>query len=139
MGFPHYCAAPTCSEKITEGKYCEKHSPVSPAAQHRKRCDAVRGDDPVRKWYSTARWARFRDAILRFNPICSRLEDGKQCLEPAAVIHHLASPRVRPDLFVTPDNVRAVCAGHHHGAEGEPGGPADWDKLYVQTNWRILV
>src|SRR5712692_2110855 len=139
MGFPHYCAEPSCSEKITEGRYCPKHVKESPAALNRKKYDEVRADDPVRKWYSTARWSRFRDTILRLNPMCSRIEHGEQCTQPATVVHHLQSPRTNPELFLTPANVRAVCAGHHHGAEGEPGGPADWDKLYVKTRFEVRL
>jgi hypothetical protein len=138
MPFPHYCAEPTCTTKIAEGRYCPNHVKESPAALNRKRYDAVRSDDPVRKWYSTARWARFRDAILRFNPMCMRrLPDGSTCRYPSSVVHHLRDPR-QGGAFTDAANVVAVCPEHHHGAQGEPGSPTDWEKVYaLPTRWEV--
>jgi len=140
-GFPHYCNEPTCQEKITEGAYCLKHEKESPAAVNRKRYDKHRSEnDPIRRWYHTARWTKFRDAILRFNPLCQRrLPDGTTCRYPSRVVHHLHDPR-QGGAFTDAANVVAVCPEHHHGAQGEPGGPADWEKVYVlPTRWEVRL
>lgn len=92
------------------------------AAARRAETDRFRKkNDPERKRYQTAAWHRFRFHILNRNPICQKLIHGRQCREPAMVVHHLLSPRQRPDLFLEPHNVLALCANCHPG--GEEGTP----------------
>jgi len=78
-------------------------------------------NDPCARLYRTTAWFRFRWFVLNRNPICQRIVKGEQCRESATVVHHLLSPRQRPDLFLDPANVLCLCAGCHPG--GEEGTP----------------
>jgi hypothetical protein len=61
---------------------------------------------------------------LARNSICQKIQrDGQQCRNGASIVHHLISPRARPDLFLDVHNVVALCAACHPG--GECGTP-DW-------------
>jgi hypothetical protein len=75
--------------------------------------------DAVSQRYNTTLWRRFRMILIRQNPICTRiLKDGAQCTRPSKVGHHLWSPRKRPDLFVDPKNVIAICELCHGPEDG---------------------
>jgi 5-methylcytosine-specific restriction enzyme A len=90
--------------------------------QRRAETDRFRKkNDPCRKMYNTSAWFRFRWFVLNRNPICQRIVKGVQCRDAATVVHHLLSPRQRPDLFLEPTNVLCLCAGCHPG--GEEGTP----------------
>jgi hypothetical protein len=103
--------------------------------------DRTRKDDPIRQMYTLARfgWRKFRDHVVRCNPICQRNDIrnpltfvNEQCHNPSMMVHHLISPRVRKDLFTTPSNVVALCDGCHAKTEGEVDGKRDPEK-YVAT------
>jgi hypothetical protein len=130
------CAEPNCVKLPPMGKrYCEQH------ASDNSRMQAERfrkTEDDIWKMYNGSRWERFRQAILGQNPICQRLVDGQQCRHVARVVHHVISPRVRPDLFVEPQNVKCVCFFHHSPNEGEPDpSPEALAKIYTPTVWRF--
>lgn len=78
-------------------------------------------NDPINRLYWLSAWKRFCRMVLNRNPICQRIIKGEQCREAARVIHHLISPRHRPDLFLEPTNVLALCFNCHPG--GEEGTP----------------
>ncbi len=80
-------------------------------------------NDPVNRLYWLASWFRFKLHCLNRNPICQRIIRGEQCHNPAWVVHHLISPRERPDLFLDATNVVCLCANCHPG--GEEGTP-EW-------------
>jgi hypothetical protein len=82
-----------------------------------------RANDPVRKMYDKAYWRRFERFVLARNQICQKIENGVQCICGASIVHHLISPRARPDLFLDVRNVVALCERHHPG--GEAGTP-EW-------------
>jgi hypothetical protein len=80
-----------------------------------------RRNDEVRKMYAQARWPKSQHHFLNSNPMCQRLQpDGSPCRNGATLVHHLISPRQRPDLFVDPHNVVALCANCHPTSEGTP-------------------
>src|ERR1019366_10418928 len=91
----------------TAAKHCEKHMQKNASS-----------DDAVDKKYHTAAWTHFRAALLVRNPQCQRLDHGEECRNAGKILHHLISPRVRADLFLTPSNVVALCADHHPSDDG---------------------
>jgi hypothetical protein len=100
-----------------EGDYCAAHKIENAKTAY----DRQRADDPTRKMYQSARWRKFRLAMLTRNPMCQRLERGEACRSAATVIHHLTSPESKPALFLVPSNVVCVCALHHPaGVKGTP-------------------
>jgi hypothetical protein len=120
------CAGPNCPVLMSSGqRFCPKH-----AAKTKERINEGRRSDEVRKLYKRTFWIEFREWFLRKHPVCQRVIDGKRCLQPATVVHHMLSPRDRPDLFLDEDNCRAVCAPHHPTGQG--AGP---DEVYAVDNW----
>jgi hypothetical protein len=121
-----YGGATTCDE-------CKKKTAQSTADR--------RDDDATRKRYNSAAWRRFRAAILAHNVICQAYVEhpttqlAEQCHAPATEIHHLKSPRTRPDKMFTVSNVVVLCKAHHHKGQGEPDGERD-PKKYVPTRFR---
>lgn len=81
--------------------------------------------DPIYKLYSTAAWQRFRLWRLADNPLCQRIVKGERCHFGATTVHHLFSPRERPDLFYDAHNTVCLCANCHQG--GLAGTP-EWRK-----------
>src|SRR5579864_3161814 len=103
---PRVCRARTCGQPSVRGSvFCEKHSKEPPESQR------VRGETDL--MYGTVRWFRFRSWLLPQNPMCQKLTKGQPCRNPAHVVHHLISPRVRPDLFIDPANVVCLCDHCH--------------------------
>src|SRR2546423_12174942 len=78
-----------------------------------------RDRDSMRPLYKTARWVKFAALVKNCNPQCQRTVNGQQCTQPSKVVHHLVSPRVRPELFLDWQYVVAICAEHHETSEGE--------------------
>ena len=108
---PQVCRA--CKQPAVRGTfYCAKHTEAPPPSQ--------RVRDAVDKMYDTARWATFRAWMLMQNPICQRIVKGEQCHNPSSVVHHLISPRQRPDLFTDPRAVTCLCPTCHDASEGTP-------------------
>ena len=62
--------------------------------------------------------------------MCQRVINGERCHDFATVVHHVLSPRDRPDLFIDESNCRAVCVPHHPTGQG--AGP---DEVYAVDNW----
>jgi|SRR5258708_39661911 len=75
--------------------------------------------DEVDRMYDQRAWRRFRQWVLRLNPICQRIVDGQQCMSFAVEVHHVISPRVDPNRFRDATNVLCLCKRHHHKEEGE--------------------
>jgi hypothetical protein len=130
MRSPSVCRERGCLQKVEAGSHwCAQHQQADQRVNNRVR-------DDVDKRYGREPWPSFRLSMLNFNPICQRiLKDGEQCHEPARIVHHLMSPRVRPDLFVDPKNVACLCAGCHPPDEGTPWWTEG--KEYVATQFRL--
>jgi hypothetical protein len=92
-------------------------------------------NDPVTRLYGQNRWLDFRRMMLSENYMCQRINAGVQCQRLATLAHHLISPRQRPDLFVDPLNVVALCAGCHPTSEGTPLWRCGVE--YVKTVFRL--
>jgi RNase P subunit RPR2 len=64
-------------------------------------------------------WQRFRITILKRDlwtcQMCSVLLTSGRSYRRAAVVDHLMPARLRPDLFLSDDNTRAVCKSCHDG------------------------
>lgn len=131
---PRECREPRCAQPSVRGSvYCEAH--IKDNTRARK--DAWRkANDPVRKLYQCVRWFTFRGAMLQNNPVCQRLWEGEQCRHPATLVHHLRSPKERPDLFIVPSNCVALCEHCHPTTEGTPTWREGVD--YVPTRFRIM-
>jgi hypothetical protein len=108
------CLHPCCPELVTEGR-CAKHT-----EQHKRAEQDRRNADEVMKVYHTKRWERFKMYMRSRNPLCQRiLDNGKQCEQFSKILHHIISPRVRPDLMFDAANILCVCQAHHPSTEGE--------------------
>lgn len=118
------CREPGCPKRTNDRSgYCADHLRSNTARDRKKEYYAEREkNDPVRAMYRTAAWARFKRIRFNRNPMCQRLIDGVQCRWPATLLHHLISPRQRPDLFLEPANTVGLCANCHPPDEGTP----DW-------------
>jgi hypothetical protein len=116
--------------------YCEEHLGHAADAE-RLRNKMRRQNDPIwKEMYNRARWTHFRLWLLRLNPLCQRLHGSVQCTNPARLVHHLISPRVKPDLFIVASNCVCLCgSGCHPNTEGTP----DWiaGKDFVRTNFDL--
>jgi 5-methylcytosine-specific restriction enzyme A len=110
------CARPGCPELVTHpAMMCEKH-----AAQKAQAERDARNSDVVMKWYRTQRWERIKIYMRSLNPLCQRIcDNGQRCIYPSAILHHIISPRVRPDLMYDAENLICVCEDHHPNTEGE--------------------
>jgi len=88
-------------------------------------------DEMWHKFYNTTRWRKFRQWMIRRNPICQRLIRGEQCHEAAVICHHLRGLKVHPEDFTDGRQVCLLCRQHHPDSEGTP----DWvsGKDYVPT------
>jgi hypothetical protein len=116
---PTVCNESGCRQPSERGsRWCRKHQSSNSSLEDerwRKKHDAVS------QMYNRAPWPRFRETMLAQNPICQRIQkDGSQCRNAATLVHHLISPRVRPDLFVDPANVACLCGHCHPTEEGTP-------------------
>jgi hypothetical protein len=132
------CAEPGCAALNVRGeRYCDKHLLKNTQAEAQR--DAARQrwkNDDVSRMYSRAPWPSFRTTLIGQNPICQRLlKGGVQCQNWATLVHHLLSPRIRPDLFVSPQNCVALCATCHTPEEGTPHWKVGVD--YVPTEYRL--
>jgi 5-methylcytosine-specific restriction enzyme A len=71
--------------------------------------------DPGRRWYSTARWLRLRQRVLREAEYVCQCEDCKagELDTPASVVDHVEAHRGSADLFFRRDNLRAMAKVCH--------------------------
>lgn len=132
------CAEPGCTTR-TRSSYCELHLANNQAQRRRAQLDRDRKSDKVWRLYQCAAWKRFRISFMSQNPMCQRIQvDGKPCRWPAFIVHHLISPRVRPDLMYSASNCVSVCQGCHPITEGElPEHLDKLDTIYIPTVWRV--
>lgn len=116
---PVSCREPECRQpSAPEGKgFCSAHVKTNTFSEQRK---FERKHDLVSRMYWREPWPSFRRMMLGQNYMCQRLYAGVQCPRFATLLHHLLSPRERPDLFVDPMNVVCLCAGCHPTSEGTP-------------------
>jgi hypothetical protein len=128
------CAKVGCINLVSDTRYCERHAKNNVRTVQHKSYDRYRANDPIRKLYNSHTWRTFRVWFLGLNPICMRIENGKRCLRFADTVHHLLSPRNRPDLFLDATNVKAVCTAHHHHGDG-----AQPDEEYVASETKLSL
>ncbi|HXZ14067.1 MAG TPA: hypothetical protein VEG64_16900 [Candidatus Sulfotelmatobacter sp.] len=103
---------------------------------------AARGysDDPR---YTRGAWPKLSRVMRGHNPVCQKILNvgmykNEQCHNASTLVHHLVSPKERPDLFLVPSNLVCLCENCHPPTEGTP----DWvaGKDYVATvlpKWRV--
>lgn len=133
---PKACREPLCGKTaVADGKgFCSDHKSKNSCAS--ARAERYKHDE-ISQRYATTLWMRFRKWILAQNPMCQVIaRDGEQCRNAATVVHHIWSPRKRPDLFVEASNVACVCVHHHPPDEG-----TEWWRVgheYVKTEFRTI-
>lgn len=119
LSCPRTCRQAGCrqpAERDGSG-FCKEH--VGKNDQRDQR-NFARRYDAVGRMYSTTRWTNFRAWILRQRPLCQRIVAGKPCLAVGKILHHLISPRQRPDLFINAENCVVLCEHCHPPDEGTP-------------------
>jgi 5-methylcytosine-specific restriction endonuclease McrA len=144
---PTSCAIAGCRQPTARGsRWCAAHQEEGERLQ-REAIEAQRErsresdkerykNDATRKLYGAVRWERFRQAVIRQNPICQRLQrDGQQCHNPAVLVHHLVSPRVDVSKFLDTTNVVCLCEHCHPTGEGTPTWRVGID--YVLTRFKL--
>ena len=118
---PIVCGEPGCGATNVRGtRWCEKHQVSNTAAAARKQYDAERADDETRKMYATARWLNFRGWLISQNPVCQKISNGVRCTRFSFLVHHIWSPRARPDLFTSAAHCVCLCALCHDARAGTP-------------------
>ena len=124
-----------CSKATEPGSvFCKEHAAnhAAFAEEHKRQHDEVDLE------YGRIRWLRCRQVMLAQNPICQRIvKGGAQCTHAAVLVHHIWSPKVRPDLFIEPSNLVALCSTCHDNSEGTPWWTAGKD--YVPTEFKLMV
>jgi|HubBroStandDraft_3_1064219.scaffolds.fasta_scaffold451469_2 hypothetical protein len=83
------------------------------------KCNRDDDRDALRSLYKKTRWLRFAASVKTCNPQCQRTVNGEQCHQASKIVHHLVSPKVRPELFLDWQYVVAICAEHHETSTGE--------------------
>jgi hypothetical protein len=111
-----FCRQPGCPEKTrnTNG-YCAGHQQNNTSTARQVQW---RQDNPL---YDTSRWRNLQHKIIVADCFCRRIIAGVRCDRPSKIVHHLVSPRQRPDLMFVVSNLVAVCRDHHPNTEG-----SDW-------------
>ncbi len=119
--FYRQCRERGCFERTNDASgFCAKHQKDNYATRARAAYDSDRKKDPVWRLYNSVAWTkRFRPAFEASNPTCQRIENERVCGRPMEMLHHLLSPRVRPDLFFAWTNIVSVCRQHHPVTAGE--------------------
>lgn len=112
MSSPRSCRE-GCGQPAVKDGYCKNHQDAAARTFKRIR-------DEIDKMYGRVRWFHFRGWILSGRPICQRINKGVRCNHASTLVHHLHSPRVRPDLFTSERNVLALCAKCHGPEDGTP-------------------
>jgi hypothetical protein len=112
-----WCRVGGCRNKTRNaGGWCDEHLKKNPTVDYARQ----RGKDEVNRLYRRTMWVRMRSAMLMRNPICTRLSNGAQCQNHSVLVHHLTSPREKPELFVEPRNLVCLCQQCHCNDEGTP-------------------
>lgn len=133
LSAPRVCNLSGCGQPNMRGtRWCAKHQQENSTHEYNRARWKV---DAVYRMYSRAPWPSFRETLKKHNPICQRIGDRGQCHNPATLVHHLQSPRDRPDLFVVPANCVALCAHCHPTSEGTPHWRVGVD--YVPTRFEM--
>jgi 5-methylcytosine-specific restriction endonuclease McrA len=87
----------------TAGSWCP---PCAKAK--REEYDRARAGDPLRKFYASSAWKRFRAAFRAAHPTCAL------CRRPGQHVDHILSVRDHPARALDPANVRTLCESCHN-------------------------
>ena len=136
---PSSCREPGCRQPSARGGdgFCERHISSNSFVEATRQFDRERWkNDATYRVYHRAPWPQFRAMLLGQNVLCQKLDrDGAQCRNVSTLVHHLISPRVRPELFVDAANCVALCAHCHPPDEGTPHWRPGVD--FVPTQFRL--
>jgi len=95
------CRAPGCGT-LVRGKYCERHLHDNPRSNQKT--------DP---FYQSPEWIRTRKWRRSRNPICQRIVNGVQCMNPSYHCHHKLGIHTAPELRLDPNNLVMLCRHCH--------------------------
>lgn len=116
------CRAPQCDQHAVERGYCKAHAAANPFVR--------KALDEADKLYRTPEWRRCSRHHRDMNPQCQLIVNGKQCMKPAELAHHIVSPRKDITRFLDWRNLVSLCWPHHDDREGDdPRSP----KHYAPT------
>lgn len=116
---PKACLEPHCPRYAVKNGRCEEHAKQHGQQQYQDR----NVTDPFHAMYQTPHWKRLSKSFRAQNPMCLFLElDGKQCRYASDLVHHRIAAKDRPDLFLDPKNLAALCDHHHGHTAGDPAG-----------------
>jgi hypothetical protein len=120
------CGRPGCPTlvKAGAGGYCPKH-----LVQHNQRINHDRQDDEIHSLYKTARWLKFRNWFLGYNPECQRIVRRVRCQRLATDVHHRRGLREHPEDLTDAEQCVALCKACHHKHSGDTS-----EDVYAPTN-----
>ena len=138
---PVSCREPGCGKpSVRDGQgFCAAHKDKNFSTEARRQFDADRADDEIRRMYATSRWFAWRAFLLARRPMCQRLIDGAPCRHAGHLVHHIYSPRARPDLFTGWDNCVVLCDTCHTPEAGTPSWRPGVDYTYVPYDAPMVV
>ena len=85
----------------------------APIDQRKREYDERRyAENPWRKWYSNAPWAKAKRRQLARQPLCEMCE-GRGRTVPASIVHHRTPHRGDWALFIDADNHASLCKPCH--------------------------
>ena len=106
------CSFPSCpSLAAPSSSRCEAHTKKDAEAN-----DQRRGTSTERGYDSA--WHRVRNFKADLSPLC------EVCLlknieRPLAVVHHIKSVEIYPELRLVLDNLQSLCTAHHEAIHGK--------------------
>lgn len=100
---PTICSSPGCSQLARKAQLCPTHG-----TRRSERSEATRQRD---RFYSTARWLRFRAYYLAKHPLCVDCEEQGR-VRAAKDVDHIV-PRAQGGADLDENNVRGLCRPCH--------------------------
>jgi 5-methylcytosine-specific restriction endonuclease McrA len=135
MALPKACSELCCPRYAVKNGRCEEHAKERGKQVYQDR----RNSDPDHERYQRPEWKKLSKNFKNQNPICLAIEaNGQQCRYKSDVVHHRIAAKERPDLFLEPKNLAALCSAHHGHTPGDAPGaryaPAQYFVSYVTGN-----
>jgi 5-methylcytosine-specific restriction protein A len=97
-----HCVAPGCPAIVEQGR-CPRH----------QRKEADRPNPQVRAWYRSPAWRQLRAIVLRAQPCCVAVLDGRCCGRPATDVDHIRAHSGDAGLFWNRANLQGLCHECH--------------------------
>jgi hypothetical protein len=127
---PRACLEPRCPRYAIKRGRCDEHQ-----KEHEKQLYQDRNvTDPFHAQYQTVQWHRLSKSFKAQNPLCLFIEEnGVQCRYKSDLVHHRIAAKERPDLFLDPKNLAALCNHHHGHTSGDAAGVRYVPAVYINS------